>query len=148
MKEELIKPEGKVSSHLFSFKQRFMRLSRKVRLVVFIVIIVLVIGLIFLIFRNVGGPSTALSPQNELQRQFLDQLPELQDSIAKDPNNPTLQQQLGVAKSSIQKYTQGRRAIGPTGQTWGTFLRNHASEIWACDFLQTMMRFSARSLCL
>jgi len=22
-------------------------------------------------------------------------------------------------------------------QTWATFLRNHASEIWACDFLQT-----------
>ena len=22
-------------------------------------------------------------------------------------------------------------------QTWGTFLRNHASQIWACDFLQT-----------
>ncbi len=48
-----------------------------------------------------------------------------------------LKQQIGVAKSSIQKYTQGRRAIGPTGQTWGTFLRNHAFEIWACDFLQT-----------
>jgi transposase InsO family protein len=44
---------------------------------------------------------------------------------------------MGVAKSSIQKYTQGRHAIGPTGQAWGTFLRNHASEIWACDFLQT-----------
>ena len=23
----------------------------------------------------------------------------------------------------------------PTGQTWATFLRNHAGEIWACDFL-------------
>jgi putative transposase len=22
-------------------------------------------------------------------------------------------------------------------QTWGSFLKNHASEIWACDFLQT-----------
>ncbi len=48
-----------------------------------------------------------------------------------------LKQQISVAKSSIQKYTQGRHAVGPSGQTWSTFLRNHASEIWACDFLQT-----------
>lgn len=43
----------------------------------------------------------------------------------------------GAAKSSIQKYTQDRRRVGPPGQNWGTFLRNHTSEIWACDFLQT-----------
>ncbi len=24
----------------------------------------------------------------------------------------------------------------PRGQTWATFLRNHAGQIWACDFLQ------------
>ena len=29
-----------------------------------------------------------------------------------------------------------RERRGPQ-QTWATFLRNHASEIWACDFLQT-----------
>ncbi|MBK9745733.1 MAG: transposase [Chloroflexi bacterium] len=35
------------------------------------------------------------------------------------------------------------RQIRPTppprtpGQTWGSFLKNHASDIWACDFLQT-----------
>src|SRR5579862_9416410 len=23
----------------------------------------------------------------------------------------------------------------PSSQTWGTFLQNHAHEIWACDFL-------------
>jgi putative transposase len=48
-----------------------------------------------------------------------------------------LKQNMGVAKSSIQKYTQDLRRVGPSGQSWGTFLRNHASEIWACDFLQT-----------
>jgi hypothetical protein len=48
-----------------------------------------------------------------------------------------LKQHMGVAKSSVQKYTQDIRRVGPSGQTWGTFLRNHASEIWACDFLQT-----------
>jgi putative transposase len=48
-----------------------------------------------------------------------------------------LKQQVGIAKSSIQKYTQDLRRVGPSGQNWGTFLRNHASEIWACDFLQS-----------
>jgi putative transposase len=48
-----------------------------------------------------------------------------------------LKQNMGVAKSSIQKYTQDLRRVGPSGQSWGTFLRNDASEIWACDFLQT-----------
>jgi putative transposase len=44
---------------------------------------------------------------------------------------------LPVAKSTIQKYLKGRRAAGPGSQTWSTFLRNHASDIGACDFLQT-----------
>jgi putative transposase len=44
---------------------------------------------------------------------------------------------MDVAKSSVQKYTQDLRRVGPSGQSWGTFLRNHASEIWAYDFLQT-----------
>ena len=28
------------------------------------------------------------------------------------------------------------RPSRPRGQTWATFLRNHANDIWACDFLQ------------
>jgi len=44
---------------------------------------------------------------------------------------------LTVAKSTIQKYMTCVRARGPAGQTWSTFLRNHATQIWACDFLQT-----------
>ena len=28
------------------------------------------------------------------------------------------------------------RITSPQGQTWATFLRNHAKEVWACDFLQ------------
>jgi putative transposase len=44
---------------------------------------------------------------------------------------------IGVAKSTVQKYTQRIRVWGPQGQNWNTFLRNHASEIWACDFVQT-----------
>ena len=42
-----------------------------------------------------------------------------------------------VSKSTIQKYMKGVRESLSPKQTWATFLRNHASEIWACDFLQT-----------
>jgi putative transposase len=41
-----------------------------------------------------------------------------------------------VSKRTIQKY---RKQICPKrarGQNWRTFLRNHAAEVWACDFLQ------------
>ena len=41
-----------------------------------------------------------------------------------------------VSKSSIQKDMKGVRERCSSKQTWATFLRNHASEIWACDFLQ------------
>ena len=40
-----------------------------------------------------------------------------------------------VSKRTIQKYMPKVRRN--SSQTWATFLRNHASEIWACDFLQT-----------
>ncbi len=41
-----------------------------------------------------------------------------------------------VSKRTIQKYLRGARPPRPPGQSWATFLRNHAREIWACDFLQ------------
>jgi transposase InsO family protein len=44
---------------------------------------------------------------------------------------------LRVSKSTIQKYIYVVRKPGSPKQTWATFLRNHVSEIWACDFLQT-----------
>jgi putative transposase len=45
---------------------------------------------------------------------------------------------LGIrfCKRTIQKYMRNVRNYQPRGQTWATFLRNHASHIWACDFLQ------------
>jgi putative transposase len=46
-----------------------------------------------------------------------------------------------VSKSTIQKYIYELRKPGAPRQTWATFLRNHASEIWACDFLQTFDLF-------
>jgi transposase InsO family protein len=42
---------------------------------------------------------------------------------------------LQVAKSTIQKYLRRARPPRRAGQTWGTFLRNHAKDIWAADFL-------------
>jgi transposase InsO family protein len=40
-----------------------------------------------------------------------------------------------VAKRTIQTYVRHPGAPRLCGQTWATFLRNHAPEIWACDFL-------------
>jgi putative transposase len=40
-----------------------------------------------------------------------------------------------VAKRTIQTHLRGARAPRPRGQPWATFLRNHASAIWACAFL-------------
>ena len=42
-----------------------------------------------------------------------------------------------VSKSTVQKYIYEVRKLGTPKQTWATFLRNQASEIWSCDFLQT-----------
>jgi putative transposase len=41
-----------------------------------------------------------------------------------------------VCKRTIQKYMRYVRTLQPRGQKWVTFLRNHAADIWACDFLQ------------
>jgi len=42
-----------------------------------------------------------------------------------------------VSKRTIQKYMRGMRTRSGGGQTWATFLRNHADRTWACDFIQT-----------
>ncbi len=41
-----------------------------------------------------------------------------------------------VCKRTIQKYMRHVRTPPPGGQRWATFLRNHAADIWACDFLR------------
>ncbi len=40
-----------------------------------------------------------------------------------------------VAKWTVQKYMRTVRPSQPSGQTWATFLHNHAADIWACDLL-------------
>ncbi len=49
-----------------------------------------------------------------------------------------------VSKRTIQRYMRAARPLGPRGQRWSTFLRNHAHEIWACDFLQAYDVFFRR----
>ncbi len=41
-----------------------------------------------------------------------------------------------VSKRIIQKYLKQIRPKRVKGQNWKVFLRNHAAEVWACDFLQ------------
>ncbi len=40
-----------------------------------------------------------------------------------------------VAKSTIQKYMRDARPTGSSGQTWVTFLHNHAQDIWCAGRL-------------
>jgi len=41
-----------------------------------------------------------------------------------------------VSKRTIQKYMKQVRPKRARGQSWKTFLHNHAKDVWACDFLQ------------
>jgi transposase InsO family protein len=43
-----------------------------------------------------------------------------------------------VSKRTVQKYMNRKVSPSPSGQTWSTFLKNHASQIWACDFIQVI----------
>lgn len=45
-----------------------------------------------------------------------------------------------VSKGTVKKsMRRARKGLPPTnnGQSWATFLANHAGETWACDFVQT-----------
>jgi putative transposase len=45
-----------------------------------------------------------------------------------------------VHADTVKKYMRrARQGLPPgnQGQTWATFIKNHAGEMWACDFLQT-----------
>jgi putative transposase len=41
-----------------------------------------------------------------------------------------------MCKRTIQKYMRHDRTKQPRGQKWATFLRTHAAQVWACDFIQ------------
>jgi hypothetical protein len=49
---------------------------------------------------------------------------------------------IAVAKRTVQKYLRPVRLPHASGQTWSTFLRTHARDAWACDFLPVLaLRF-------
>jgi putative transposase len=48
-----------------------------------------------------------------------------------------LKLEMGAARSTVPKYLQNLRPVTSGNQTCATFLRNHAVDIWVCDFLQT-----------
>ncbi len=41
-----------------------------------------------------------------------------------------------ASKRTIQRYMRSSRRT-PRGQTWSAFVKNHATDIWSCDFVQT-----------
>jgi len=40
-----------------------------------------------------------------------------------------------VGKRTVQRHLRGVGPTRPRGQTWATFLHNHADDVWACDVL-------------
>lgn len=52
---------------------------------------------------------------------------------AKKIRGELLKLEIYVHKYTIKRYMRKVRKLN-SGQNWATFLKNHASEIWACDF--------------
>ncbi len=46
-----------------------------------------------------------------------------------------------MAKRTVQKYMRAVRPPPDSGQTWATFLKIHAKDIWACDYLPVVDLF-------
>jgi putative transposase len=46
-----------------------------------------------------------------------------------------------VAKRTIRKYIARVHPSQPSSQNWSTFLKNHAKDVWACDFLPVIDLF-------
>jgi hypothetical protein len=46
-----------------------------------------------------------------------------------------------VHKGTIRTYVRPVKRRSPVRQTWTTFVRHHAQDIWACDFLPVVDRF-------
>jgi putative transposase len=52
-----------------------------------------------------------------------------------------LKLQIRVSKRTILKYMSKTRPSCSPSQNWRTFLRNHANNVWACDFLPVVDLF-------
>ncbi len=51
-----------------------------------------------------------------------------------------LKLRIAVSKRTVQKHTRVARPATPGGQSWETFIANHAERVWSCDFVQTYDR--------
>ena len=46
-----------------------------------------------------------------------------------------------VSKRTVQRHMRGVRDPKKPPQDWKTFLKNHAKDVWACDFIQVFDAF-------
>ncbi len=53
---------------------------------------------------------------------------------------------IAVAKRTVQKYMRAVRPPPDSGQTWATFIKTHAKDIWACDFRPVVDLFFRHAL--
>jgi putative transposase len=50
-----------------------------------------------------------------------------------------------ISKRTVQKYMRSARERRGGGQTWAAFVKNHANDIWCCDFVRPYLPASASS---
>lgn len=77
-------------------KQKFITLASLI--LIFILAVIAIVHLQGQEAARKAKQDSLMSEQNRLKKQFVDQLPELQKKAQQDPNNISVQQQLGVAK--------------------------------------------------
>ena len=87
------------------------------------------------LWHRKSGPGRPRSPRRHIAfiRRISADHPEWgEDKIAEE-----LAAKFGIAHSgsTIRAYMGPRRRPPRGDQTWRTFVRNHATELWACDFL-------------
>jgi putative transposase len=84
--------------------------------------------------------SKAMSPRPKISPEVIVLIREMAQNNrlwgAERIRGELLKLDIRVCKRTIQKYMRHVRILRPRGQTWTSFLRNHAKEVWACDFLQ------------
>ena len=83
--------------------------------------------------------SRAATPASRLPRETIDVIRQMgRDNPLRGADRirgELLKLDLRVSKRTIQRYLRQARPSRPPGQAWSSFVRNHAMETWACDFL-------------
>lgn len=83
--------------------------------------------------------STALTPKAKIPDETIELIKEMAAGNrlwgAERIRGELLKLDIRVAKTTVQRYMRRARPPRHSGQTWATFLHNHAADIWAADFL-------------